>query len=425
MIHTSYEGTKRKYDTAVFERSVLSNGIPVWLQKLPVLVDERGIIIACFPNVGSIQDNPRKQGVAHFFEHIPFRGTLNKPTPRELLEPLENIGGSWGGTTSTYWTKYVVSTSNEYIELAAETVKELATAPLIRKEEVALERSIITQEHHREYGSGVSLAGLHIRQRVFGDQPFGNVTLGTLESIQSITEQDLREFQRQFYHSANMQLVCGGNFATDPKVMDTLEQTFGSLPKPNKLKATLPKFPTPLTNFVELSNPLYGRSHLTVMWLFNCPADRRAYYALRLIAKTMAGSINAPLVKVLRQQLGILYEVGLLKAHLLPNGLVLSVGLPVPAENFDTALELTMQILGELSEDALIANHRSWQQSRKTYFEHPISACHSVIEEITVDRPYSFREVEIENDSIELEEVFSWRDRLLNTKPIVAKVHVQ
>ena len=76
-MNTGLEGMRRKHDTARFVKNVLPNGVTIWNQESAIHVDEAIEIMGFLPNVGSQLDPQHKPGLAHFFEHMPFRGTKN------------------------------------------------------------------------------------------------------------------------------------------------------------------------------------------------------------------------------------------------------------------------------------------------------------------------------------------------------------
>src|SRR5512141_678154 len=110
---TGSKGIHRMYDTGVFERYELSNGINIWLQKPPIMVSGNGVLAAVLAGVGAQADPPDEPGIAHFFEHIPFRGTETKPSNLEIMKPLVNVGGKIGARTDLLLTDFQVQAPSD------------------------------------------------------------------------------------------------------------------------------------------------------------------------------------------------------------------------------------------------------------------------------------------------------------------------
>lgn len=426
MLNTGFEGNKRRYDTAVFEKHVLPNGATVWMQKPPIITDDEGILIACFPTIGAIRDPIGKEGAAHFFEHIPFRGTVRKPSRQELVDPIQAMGGDWNAATSSLWTKYFVTLPIDHFPLAIETVFELSTSPLIREEDVALERGVISEECKNKMANPNQLLQLHIDQQVFGNHPLAHHVVGNLDSIASMTAADLRAFQSRYYHPRNLHLICGGAFTEWPDALDLIEHVFGSLPDSGVI-IPLPAFPEVQKMKVELRDSRYGRDSFALSWILP-RSEKNWCYPLQLLAGAVGDGQHTPLVSALREKMGATYDIHLTKvkktAPPYPWGLGMYVKLG--KEHFDCAHELTFKALREISVELILAEHVKWQRSRRSRFTLPVMECHNTVNEITVDgRPISFTESFEEHDAVTVDQVFAWRDYLLAHDPIVIHVIAQ
>lgn len=423
MLYTGYEGLRRRYDTAIFDKHMLPNSITVWMQKPPIVTDDEGILIACFPTIGAIRDPVGKEGAAHFFEHIPFRGTTRKPRFGELIGPIETAGGDWNAATSSFWTKYFVKLSKDLFPLAVETVFEMSTSPLIREEDVALERGVISEECKTKLADPNQFLKLHIDQHLFGDQPIAHHTLGNLESIAGMTVGDLKEFQAKFYHARNLHLICGGAFTERDDALAIIEKAFGSLPDSGEV-IPLPEFPEIRETKIELRDKRYGRDSFAMSWQLPRP-ERNWDYPLQLLSSAIGDGQHTPLVATLREKLGVIYDSHLTKTRRSPIPYPWGFGMYVRLSEayFDQAHEITMKTIRELGSDLVIWEHRKRQRSRRNAFTHPVVECHDTVEEILVDgHPVSFDDATVENDSVTLDQVFTWRDHLLAHDPIVVRV---
>jgi len=425
IIQTPHTGLRRRHDTAVFEKHVLSNGVVVWRQKSPILLDEEGTIIAFFPHVGSSLDPVDKRGLAHFIEHMPFKGTKAYPSPTQLNELVYDRGGTRNATTSKLWTRFNVEMPGEHYREAVSLLREFLLEPLYRPEDVEVERGVIMSEYNRRYAQGANLLFRDVKNALFGDHPFSKLPSGTPEGIAAITSADIRSFHDAFYRVGTLQFVVGGTFAQREDWFEILDKTFGTLAAEPVAVPPLPLFPFDKNGDVSLYSARYGRDILSLNWLV--PAvGREEKVALSLLCASFAGAIDAPLIFELRERLGLTYESGLMGFQPTPYGIHISANLPVPATRFEEVDERFGVLLSELTSERVVKTLSRWQLDRLSAFRHPTTACFDVVDEVVVrGAPSSFEEDQALEDAIDLDTVWRWRERLLKAPPFIVRATAQ
>jgi predicted Zn-dependent peptidase len=430
-MNTGLEGTRRHYDTSVYEQQLLSNGVPVWQQKeFPLKIHDAGIVMACFPNVGSIQDPPGQEGAAHFFEHIPFRGTQNFPDTLAIVDPLDEAIATWGASTSTNWTRYYVVLLRDQMEMATDIVLELATRPLIREEDVILERGPIGNEYKTELlGNGTRLSNLHIRQVLFGKHPSVHSALGYPDTIKNMTAEMLRGFQERHYHARNLQIVCAGTFAERDDALDILDKSFGRLPPSPKFPSSIPSISIPKGQLVELTDRAYGKDRIVFSWMMSPPTDNTGRHAFNLLAEVLSGRMGSPLIATLRLKLGVLYRSHLASFDDDPKLCNFEVDIPVATDHFDLAEDALFACLKNLTAEEILKGQRIFQKRRRSIqaVRDAISTCIAEIpdELVNVGRPKTYHEVEAYQDETTLEDVLACRDFLLSSNPNISKIRIR
>lgn len=201
-------------DPFAFEHALLPCGADVYWQDQPqaLYVSLRAIVW-----VGSFQDPPGKEGLAHLFEHLPFRGTERFPSKQALSLPIETTGGSHNAATHCNLTEFTVDIATQHSLLGWEILEELVFRPRLDSEGLATEVAVVEseivdfeqhapREDYRRFQS--VLLGEDLGQHAQG--------LGTSESLQCITMGDFREFHRRYYQPANMTFVVSGNLSGFP-----------------------------------------------------------------------------------------------------------------------------------------------------------------------------------------------------------------
>lgn len=423
-MNTGLEGTRQKYDTSVFEPHFLSNRVKVWLQKPPVLTDEDGALIAFLPEVGSQLDPSGAYGTAHFFEHIPFRGTRSFPSKEAIMRPIENLGGSISkAATSLADTHFSVFAAADCFEPAAAALCEMAAEPLIRETDVAAERGVIAEEYEECFKKPDAVATRHFLERFFGNHPLNHTPLGNLAVIKSMTADLLREFHACYYHADNIQLVLGGSFAECGDALSVLERNFGQIRRGKTVQ--LPAIPLSLlerSGREEITDPACKRDSLFFVYPF-VPLGGPDEAALDFLAGSTANGMTSPLMMELREKRGMIYGTPEHSIWRFSGLWFFFLRLLVPSGKFSEAEAVFRDVLHDLAPDYLLARQEERQRRRKRSFQHPTNACRSASAEICdYGRPRSFREHEDLQDNLTLEEVFKWRDYLLNTEPFVLEV---
>ena len=418
-MNTGLEGLRRKYDTAVFEKHVLENGIAVWLQKPPILTGYQGMVSAFLPRIGSRLDPPGSEGAAHFFEHLPFRGTMGRPSKLALISPLDALGGGANAQTAPEFTRHFAWAPFEGFEVAVETVFEMAARAVVTEEHVALERGAIEQEYRDRHTSGNGLLTMYLFQKYFGAHALGHLPIGTPDSIRAMTKDTLVDFRRRYYHPRNLHIVCGGSFATADALL-RVERIFGMMG--DELEPWQPietaRAPLSHSGLGTATDPSLGCDSLFLAY----PLERIGLYgtrwsSLEFLADVLSKGLTSPLFQELREKRSLVYRVN---TYLIYYQDIVFFVLYTPTEsrNFGEVREIFKSTLAQLTPEFVVKRQREWQIERRSLFQEPLEACHSLVGDVTVwGEPISHTVGEEVRDAITVDEVFGWRNYLLDTHP--------
>jgi len=219
---------------------------------------------------GSVNETPEQSGIAHFLEHMMFNGTEAFPK-NELSAFLGSLGFEFGPdfTASTdydeTWYKLSLSSSNtELISSALDVLVQWAAHATLHPDDVEAERGVVDAEW-RESNTGGSSVREAIDQFVFAGTPYqGHPTLGSLEAIEAVSAETLREFYEDWYQPQNMAVIAVGDFHSDT-VAELIEEKFSSL-TPRGALPNQPEFrhqpPSQPTATVVLSQDISRNSAL-------------------------------------------------------------------------------------------------------------------------------------------------------------------
>ncbi len=161
---------------------------------------------------GSRYDKPEKEGLAHFYEHLVFRGTKKYPTKKELALTVDKMGAEYNGATAQEYTFYYVKSAAVYLQSALEIVSQLLVEPLLAEESLDVERKIILEELHMYEDVPQYKAEMEIMKLLYPRHPLGKTGVGSPRTIERIRGEDFLDFQQNFYTADKTVLVVAGNF---------------------------------------------------------------------------------------------------------------------------------------------------------------------------------------------------------------------
>lgn len=261
--------------------------------------------------VGGRDDPKGKEGSAHFFEHMPFRGTKHFTTVKELSEPIELNAGYLNAFTGGEYTGYEVIVPSDMLEEGLSRIYDMLDSPLLRPAEIDLEREVIVEELKNNQANVGWFATEELYRRLIGeDHPVFTSVIGTEESLRAIQKSDLERFHRRYYNASNTTLVFAGSFDFD-HLLTLTEKYFGRLKAGAKTIRRLAYKPLSITRPTETLRPeRYNRS------LYVCgralPAqDFRGQTILKIYGDMLLRGMTSPLMKAIREERGLAYGASL------------------------------------------------------------------------------------------------------------------
>jgi predicted Zn-dependent peptidase len=329
-------------------KKVLENGLRLVAVRLPHLHSAE---IAIYLKVGGRNDPPEKEGLSHFLEHMLFRGTADYASTLELETAFESLGGSVNAATDSDSTCFYTRIHPSH---AAEGIGIFASMLLRPKlTGIEVEKRIINEEaleDTNESGDDVNPDNLASRL-LWPDHPLGMPTVGTLRSIASFTDQDLREHMERYYVPANTVITVVGDI--DPEtVFASCESAFGGWtgnrapgiePAPGLRNGPCSIFVKDMDSQVSLQFAFRGFSR----------SDRRIMHT-RLIRRILCGGGSSRLLMSLREGLGIVYAVSAGISAYEDTG-CFSVDLATAPENLLLAVEEVLKETGRLCRNLIDA----------------------------------------------------------------------
>jgi predicted Zn-dependent peptidase len=208
----------------MFERTALSKGPRVISSRLP---GARSVSIAAYVLAGSRLETATEAGVAHFMEHITFKGTAAYPTTRAISEAIEGVGGSFNAATDRESTVYWVRVPIREADRAMDVLGELIVRPALDTAEIEGERTVIIEEIRGYRDDPAEHAQTLFQMALFGDGPLGREICGDEDGIRALPEATIRDFWRTTYRPANTVVAVAGDIDHD-RAVELAAKAFGT-----------------------------------------------------------------------------------------------------------------------------------------------------------------------------------------------------
>jgi predicted Zn-dependent peptidase len=286
----------------MYERTALPDGPRVISARLP---GSRSFAVAAYVLAGSRLERREQAGVAHFMEHLTFKGTAAYPTTRAVSEAIEGVGGMCNAATdresTVYWARLPLREAQRGVEMLG----ELIVRPRLEDGEIDRERDVIVEEI-RSYHDDASQYVYNIfDEALFGDTPLGWEIAGDERSVRSLSGDAIRGFWAASYRPANTVVAIAGDLPHADAV-DLVAAAFGSGNGPVPGWEPAPRLPAGERLRIETRDA--QQAHVVL----GLPALRRDHpdaWALELLNTVLGDGSSSRLFLQLREEAGLAYDV--------------------------------------------------------------------------------------------------------------------
>src|SRR3954464_12845170 len=290
---------------ARIETQALDNGLPMHRIDLP---GTRALTVLVAFDAGARTERPEENGMAHFLEHLVFKGGQKYDDYRKVNETAERMGAVLNAYTSHDLVAFHITSRAEVVGDAIDLLTDFVGRPKIDAEELDRERGVVIQEIARAHDQPSVLAEHLIDRAAFGDHPLGRPVLGPEDHLRTFTRDGILSFRRRQWVGSRGGAFLVGNLDHLPENSE-LAELFGRFPSisANGTSAE-PAPPFAPTTLVEPRES--NQSHLRMSYRPSidprAPADRAA---LQVYSTLLGGSMGSRLFDEIREQRGLAYSV--------------------------------------------------------------------------------------------------------------------
>ncbi len=321
---------------------MLPDGPRVISTRMP---GSRSLSLAVYVLAGSRLEAASEAGVAHFMEHVTFKGTRAYPSPRAVSEAIEGRGGSCNAATDRESTVYWARLPLREAERAFAVLSELVVRPLLRDADIAREREIIIDEI-RSYRDDPGQYVFNLFDRAFfGDTPLGWEIAGDEESVKQLTDRQIRDFWASTYQPANLVVAAAADL-DHAIVNDLVRATFGTGPGTLPTFAPAPSLPVERLTVEERDS---AQAHLC-LGLPALPRDDPGQWALELLNGVLGEGSSSRLFQKVREEAALAYDVSSFQTDLADCG-TLQVYAGVDPSDLPAALAAILDELRRLRDE--------------------------------------------------------------------------
>ena len=209
---------------SVFERTTLDNGLRLLTASLPQVASTTVFV---FYAAGTRYETAETNGIAHFAEHMFFKGTERRPTARDIGMAIDGIGGEFNAFTGKEYTGYYVRCASEHQGIALDVLTDMLRHSKFEAEEIEREKGVILEEMNMYFDTPRDYVSALYEELLFGDNPLGWETLGTKDTVRAATRETFLDYIGRWYTPKRMVVGVSGMVGDD--LVPTLESLLGDL----------------------------------------------------------------------------------------------------------------------------------------------------------------------------------------------------
>jgi predicted Zn-dependent peptidase len=324
--------------------TVPTNGLPVHRIAVP---GTRALTVLVAFDAGARTERPEENGMAHFLEHLVFKGGEKYPTYTDVNETAERLGGMLNAYTSHDLVAFHITVRAESAPQAIDLLSDFVGRPRIDAQELDRERGVVIQEINRAYDQPSTIAEYLIDRAAFGEHPLGRTVLGGEENLRSFTREAIVAFRERRWSGARGGAFLVGNIEHLP-AEEQLHELFARFPS---LASPEPYVPAPRfapQRMVEQRDT--NQSHLRMIYRPQIDvADPAQRVALSIYSTLLGGSMGSRLFDEIREKRGLCYSVYALD-HSFADVPILQLGSGLDSSKCIEAYTRMREIVSELRE---------------------------------------------------------------------------
>ncbi len=338
-----------------FDRTVLPNGLRILTSTFR---HTNAVSIIFLFGAGSRYETPELAGASHLFEHMLFKGTPERPTPRQISEVVEGVGGTLNAFTDRevtgYWCRLAQPNYREGIDL----LSDMTLNSLFKEDDIAKEKQVVYEEIRASNDSPGARTSMLLDNLLWPEQPMGRDIAGSVESVGAISRDEMLKYLETQYVASNTVIAIAGNIE-HADIVEQVEGLLGGL-HDGDILPMFPYEPKPLTKRVAVEHRPTEQAHISIglTGLDNSDPDR---HALSIMSVILGETMSSRLFEEVREQRGLAYDIHS-GTHFFSDCGALIVESGIDPGRVDEAIPVILAELGKMRDGVTEAE---WSQARE------------------------------------------------------------
>lgn len=283
----------------------MNNGLMAIIKENP---GSKTVSIDAWMDAGSIHEPARINGIAHFLEHMLFKGTERRGVG-EIDRTIEAVGGVWNAGTANDFMHCYLSVAAQYFPVGLDVMADVLENSLLDPEEVEKERQVILEEYRRKQDDPAGFLFEEVYEKSYLKSPYRLPVLGSPETIKAISRQDLLDYYHRYYAPENITLLVIGDIDTS-QTLNEIRQAFKDFDRKYN------PFPSPdaKTEYSEALNKVYERDVKETYLALSFPApsivEKPDVYAMDVLLYILGEGRSSRLYRRLKEELQLVSGIG-------------------------------------------------------------------------------------------------------------------
>jgi len=293
---------------------------------------------------GSRYERAENRGIAHFAEHMFFKGTERRPSSRDLTTLIDGIGGEFNAFTSKEYTGYYVRCAGADRDTALDVLLDMLRNSKFDSEEIEREKGVILEEMNMYQDTPRDHIGTVYETLMFGDNPLGWETLGTKETIRGANRDTFLDYVHEWYTPERMVVGVAGMVGDD--LVPMLEELLGGMSPNGSRKPAPAELDRPPGPHISVYRKEAEQAHL-ILGVPSYPIEHPDRYALQMLSAVLGSGMSSRLFLEVRERRGLAYYVhGMNHSYTDAGSLLAQAGVDI--HRIDEAIKVITEQFGRM-----------------------------------------------------------------------------
>ncbi|MDI6784334.1 MAG: pitrilysin family protein [bacterium] len=286
----------------MFHKTVLDNGLTIVSERIPYV---RSVSIGVWMLAGSRQEEAEQNGLAHFIEHMNFKGTPTR-TAKQIATYIESVGGSMNASTDRELACFYAKVLDQHLPLACDLLSDIVLHSNYTPADVEKEKDVVIEEIRMYEDDPDELLTDIFAATLWKDQALGRPIYGSAQLVQSFKQDDVIRYRQQNYLPENIVISAAGNLEHQ-QLVDCIHQHFELVQNGNRI--TKSPEPKPLANYQKVTLDRELEQIHFCLGTESLPRPHPDRYILSVLGVILGGGMSSRLFQEIRENLGLVYTI--------------------------------------------------------------------------------------------------------------------